>query len=584
MTQIGQRVQRAVRLLVAGSFLATGLALASTVPGQAAEATQTVGSSLGANQRLLAGHQLVSPNGEYHLIMQGDGNLVIYAYGLAVWSSGTRGSGLWAVMQSDGNFVIYTKAGKAVWNTGTEVSPKPTSVRASLESNGNFEIVRNGAVVWVKNRRATALPKGQVMRAGQSLHSPNGEYELVLQGDGNLVIYAFGRAVWWTGTSGSGLWAAMQTDGNFVIYTAGGKALWWTGTSGSGSFRAQVESNGSLVIVRSGAVVWTSGSHAHVLPTGKRMLKGQSLISANGAYELLMQGDGNLVLYKGSRALWSTGTNEHGASARILSNHTFAVVDGSAGGIWTTLAVSGASGSPTLELLNTGNVVLYSGGKLLWDRYYDPVAYRMISLAESQDQYGKHVVETPDNSNCNPYTYYWWVRGERPYSVNNHCVAGTRSEEWCSDFAQWVWASYGVNTGDTTGAAISFVSWGENYGAFHRGSTNDPEPGDTLVWGNMTYGAHVAIIAGVDPGGVLSTVNGNGGPNTDRVDLADVTENSTIDGYPIVGYISPVNSAGKPYTEINSAATRTAAARAKAAASLNHQSWLDQVHTMDGGH
>jgi hypothetical protein len=60
-----------------------------------------------------------------------------------------------------------------------------------------------------------------------------GNSRLVMQGDGNLVIYKKGTntAKWATGTSGSGNWLKFQTDGNLVVYTAGGVAKWASGTN-----------------------------------------------------------------------------------------------------------------------------------------------------------------------------------------------------------------------------------------------------------------------------------------------------------------------------------------------------------------
>jgi hypothetical protein len=52
-----------------------------------------------------------------HLIMQGDGNLVLYNGKSPVWATGSNNNnGAIVVMQSDGNLVVYTKDGKrALW-------------------------------------------------------------------------------------------------------------------------------------------------------------------------------------------------------------------------------------------------------------------------------------------------------------------------------------------------------------------------------------------------------------------------------------------------------------------------------------
>lgn len=66
------------------------------------------------------------------------------------------------------------------------------------------------------------------MPPGYALVSPNGAYNLQMQGDGNLVLYnCCGTALWHTGTWGHpGSFAVMQNDGNLVVYTAARTALW----------------------------------------------------------------------------------------------------------------------------------------------------------------------------------------------------------------------------------------------------------------------------------------------------------------------------------------------------------------------
>lgn len=76
------------------------------------------------------------------------------------------------------------------------------------------------------------------------LSSPNGEYQLKFQPDGNLVEYNAwtGAALWASNTTyaqtcagcGAGYIAKMQTDGNFVIYDVHGIAVFATGTNPNG--------------------------------------------------------------------------------------------------------------------------------------------------------------------------------------------------------------------------------------------------------------------------------------------------------------------------------------------------------------
>ncbi|MFB7667801.1 hypothetical protein ACFC1R_28415 [Kitasatospora sp. NPDC056138] len=56
----------------------------------------------------------------YELVMQNDGNLVLYSENGAVWSSGTWGhGGAYAKFQDDGNLVVYASPNSALWNSGT---------------------------------------------------------------------------------------------------------------------------------------------------------------------------------------------------------------------------------------------------------------------------------------------------------------------------------------------------------------------------------------------------------------------------------------------------------------------------------
>lgn len=109
-----------------------------------------------AGERLNQNEYLLSADGNYRFILQGDGNIVLRnAAGSSLWSSGTHGKGgVRLSMQGDGNLVLYTSSNDSVWSSRT-----------------------NGT----------------------------GANRLVMRNDGNAVIYTSANAsVWATGTAQSG--------------------------------------------------------------------------------------------------------------------------------------------------------------------------------------------------------------------------------------------------------------------------------------------------------------------------------------------------------------------------------------------
>jgi predicted alpha-1,2-mannosidase len=118
---------------------------------------------------------------------------------------------------------------------------------------------------------AHQLRAGQRLSPNQRLTSPNGRFTLVLQPDGNLVLYdgpPQQKPIWATGT-----WnlpanrrptrADLQLDGNFVLYNDANQAAWATGSSGAGRVNPylEVQDDGNLVIYHNGTTpLWASGT------------------------------------------------------------------------------------------------------------------------------------------------------------------------------------------------------------------------------------------------------------------------------------------------------------------------------------
>jgi len=224
------------------------------------------------------------------------------------------------------------------------------------------------------------------------------------------------------------------------------------------------------------------------------------------------------------------------------------VNDGFAGRLWNGYDLTQAATGPTIGadpavLVNSGAVSVFSAGPL------PPVVVQsIVNTAESQDQYNAAVTENPPASNCNLYSAYFG----RGLSVG--CAPGTSSEEWCSDFAQWVWVMAGVDTTGINGWAYTFVDWAQaRTGAWKPGPSTNPQPGDAVVWGDTStgYASHVGIVVAVD-GGMIDVVAGNAGPSIDAAGNVDKVwdsgffdpTTSMVAGYPIIGYASPVGWTG----------------------------------------
>jgi len=103
---------------------------------------------LPAGARLVSGQSLISPDGRYRLVYQGDGNLVLYdeVERSAPWSSGTAGlSTGQVVMQTDGNFVIYDGSNRPRWMSGTANA----NTKLVLQADGNLVVYTpDGRAPW----------------------------------------------------------------------------------------------------------------------------------------------------------------------------------------------------------------------------------------------------------------------------------------------------------------------------------------------------------------------------------------------------------------------------------------------------
>lgn len=126
--------------------------------------------------------------------------------------------------------------------------------------------------------KGSVLVSGQALAGGDYLASPNGQYCVVMQDDGNLVVYwgclpdRLLGAMWASdtrvqldeGRSGE-LSAALQHDGNLVVYQ-GGTPLWASDTSTAGNGFAAMQDDGNFVLYKgtpdsAGSPYWQTATY-----------------------------------------------------------------------------------------------------------------------------------------------------------------------------------------------------------------------------------------------------------------------------------------------------------------------------------
>jgi hypothetical protein len=167
---------------------------------------------------------------------------------------------------------------------------------------------------------------------------------------------------------------------------------------------------------------------------------------------------------------------------------------------------------------------------------------RIVALATSQLGYRTD----PSSTYCNRFSAYW-------HAGADDCRNSNRDEQWCADFAAWVWRRagvsfvYGFGLDDINAGSVSFYRWGVSHHTWHPvGSGYVPQGGDVAVYGldlPASDAQHVAIVVSYSPGAKgPDVVNGDGdrtgfsvvesGTDQYKADLAG-------NGGQLAGYVSP---------------------------------------------
>jgi hypothetical protein len=403
--------------------------------------------------------------------------------------------------------------------------PAPLLVGSSIDVFGR---AANGDLIEFSRPAAsggtwTATDLSQVA-GGQTI---GGDPQGVLYGTSSIHVYA---------TTASGDLVEFVNDG------AGGRS--WN------SYDLTVAADGPQVTGRPSPIAYGATVHVDVAASNGDLVE----FDNDGTNHRLWNAYDLTVASGGPRVVGDPSAVRYGA----ISVHVYAesskgdlvefVNDDAGGRLWNSYDQSQTVGG--LQISGDPSAAVYGASVHVYVPGPPPPeqVQQIVSLAEAADQNNAAVIEDPPGSNCNPYTFYFG-RGS-----TTGCAPGTAAEEWCSDFADWVWASAGIGTSGIDGWAYSFVDWGQAHtGAWQPGDDNNPEPGDAVVWGDLssTYAIHVGIVVGVSQG-LIDVVAGNAGPPIDAAGDVDAVwdsgyfdpTTSTVGGYPIIGYVSPTSWTG----------------------------------------
>ena len=205
-----------------------------------------------------------SGTGDRRLVVQGDGNIVIYdANGVALWSlwgqSGTYPNQAYKlVMQDDGNLVAYKSNGVPIWSIGVHTGGiKTFYVANESDMNSAIDIIDGATCI------GNTLYVDQIMSINQFLESNNHKFIAKMQSDGNFVVYNSDGEIWSAGSSGNNAKLEVQSDGNITIKDSNNQLLWniwgYAGVNGHEAYRIVMQDDGNLVAYDSnGSAIWWS--------------------------------------------------------------------------------------------------------------------------------------------------------------------------------------------------------------------------------------------------------------------------------------------------------------------------------------
>lgn len=191
----------------------------------------------------------------------------------AVYSYYTGAPNYWTRQDVDNN--VFAKVSASVTNY-TAFDPQsimqyavPAAFTTDGVSIGNNTVLSETDKYFIGQRYPFAITQRNVLYTGQqlgqnqSLLSTDGRLKLILQTDGNLVLYKFGtQPIWASNTAGKSYITrlTMQSDGNLVLQDNAGTRYWQTATNQYPGGFLLLENTGSAVVYQNGIKRWSTNT------------------------------------------------------------------------------------------------------------------------------------------------------------------------------------------------------------------------------------------------------------------------------------------------------------------------------------
>lgn len=209
---------------------------------------------------------------------------------------------------------------------------------------------------------ALHIADGTTIASEEIRRSPNGQFELLMGADGNLIWRLSGGRTLWSSQSAGHPGAVATLTGGVLRVVDGATTLWESTSSAPGSSALALSNNGLLSV---GA--WNSHTLYTQIRPGDTVRPGALVMSPDQRCRLTVGAQGNLVLTDATgQTLFNNGVKLGGSSTTTLLRDGQLVSRNAAGDVgFTTWTVGRVNDH--VEVTNSGRIaVVGAGGHTVW--------------------------------------------------------------------------------------------------------------------------------------------------------------------------------------------------------------------------